>query len=147
MTPALAQQHEAQKARIHRMNEAAIRFARRSISNPKPVLKGMTKPLWFSIEADAVQTIEHIQRVVAAHYSVTRLDILSSRRPERIVAPRRIAMYLAHKLTNHASGAIGRQFDRDHTTILAAVKKVERMMRADGELRAQVAALEAALSA
>jgi chromosomal replication initiation ATPase DnaA len=147
MTPALAQQHEAHKARIHRMNDAAMQFALRPKLIPKPILKGMTKPLWFSIEADAVHTIENIQRVVAGRYGVSRLDILSSRRPERIVAPRRIAMYLAHKLTNHASGAIGRQFDRDHTTILAAVKKVERMMRADGELRAQVAALEAVLAA
>ena len=129
------------------MNNAASRFASTPKRVAQPILKGMTKPLWFSIEADSIHTIENIQRVVAGHYGVTRLDILSSRRPERIVAPRRIAMYLAHKITNHASGAIGRQFDRDHTTILAAVKKVERMMRASGELRAQVAELEAVLAA
>ena len=38
--------------------------------------------------------IEEIQKLVASHYSVTRADILSSRRTATVVKPRQVAMYL-----------------------------------------------------
>ena len=44
--------------------------------------------------------IEDIQKLVANHYSVTRADILSSRRTAVVVKPRQIAMYLAKTLTS-----------------------------------------------
>ena len=71
--------------------------------------------------------IEDIQRVVARQYNVSRSDLLSSRRTANVVRPRQVAMYLAKTLTLRSLPEIGRRFGgRDHTTVLHAVRKIER---------------------
>lgn len=85
-------------------------------------------------------SIEDIQRLVARHYKIGRRDLLSFRRTADIVRPRQIAMYLARILTLRSLPEIARMFsNRDHTTVLNAVKKVERRMNADAVLAATIA--------
>ncbi len=80
--------------------------------------------------------IEDIQKLVASHYSVTRADILSSRRTATVVKPRQVAMYLAKALTLRSLPEIGRRFGgRDHTTVLHAVRKIEGLSSSDAALR------------
>ena len=74
--------------------------------------------------------IEDIQKLVASHYSVTRADILSSRRTATVVKPRQVAMFLAKTLTLRSLPEIGRRFGgRDHTTVLHAVRKIEGLLQ------------------
>jgi chromosomal replication initiator protein len=76
--------------------------------------------------------IDEIQRAVARHYSVSRADLLSSRRAANVVRPRQIAMYLAKTLTLRSLPEIGRRFGgRDHTTVLHAIRKIERLIAND----------------
>ena len=76
--------------------------------------------------------IEDIQKLVASHYSVTRADILSSRRTATVVKPRQVAMYLSKALTLRSLPEIGRRFGgRDHTTVLHAVRKIEGLTASD----------------
>ena len=76
--------------------------------------------------------IEDIQKLVASHYSVSRADILSSRRTAVVVKPRQVAMFLAKTLTMRSLPEIGRRFGgRDHTTVLHAVRKIEALSAND----------------
>jgi chromosomal replication initiator protein len=87
--------------------------------------------------------IEDIQKLVASHYSVTRADILSSRRTATVVKPRQIAMYLAKTLTLRSLPEIGRRFGgRDHTTVLHAVRKIEGLSNADRALNDELELLK-----
>jgi chromosomal replication initiator protein len=87
--------------------------------------------------------IEDIQKLVANHYSVTRADILSSRRTAAVVKPRQIAMYLAKTLTLRSLPEIGRRFGgRDHTTVLHAVRKIEGLSHADRTLNDELELLK-----
>jgi chromosomal replication initiator protein len=87
--------------------------------------------------------IEDIQKLVASHYSVTRADILSSRRTATVVKPRQIAMYLAKTLTLRSLPEIGRRFGgRDHTTVLHAVRKIEGLSHADRSLNEELELLK-----
>ncbi len=80
--------------------------------------------------------IEDIQKLVASHYSVSRADILSSRRTAVVVKPRQVAMFLAKTLTMRSLPEIGRRFGgRDHTTVLHAVRKIEALAANDTTLR------------
>jgi chromosomal replication initiator protein len=73
--------------------------------------------------------IEDIQRVVAKHCGVRRDDMRSARRTANVVRPRQIAMYLCKMLTLKSLPEIGRSFGgRDHTTILHAFRKMERLV-------------------
>ncbi|MBV8664146.1 MAG: chromosomal replication initiator protein DnaA [Hyphomicrobiales bacterium] len=87
--------------------------------------------------------IEDIQKFVANHYSVTRADILSSRRTATVVKPRQVAMYLSKALTLRSLPEIGRRFGgRDHTTVLHAVRKIEGLTASDAALREEIELLK-----
>jgi chromosomal replication initiator protein len=83
--------------------------------------------------------IEDIQKMVATRYNVSRADILSERRTAAVVKPRQIAMYLSKSLTPRSLPEIGRRFGgRDHTTVLHAVRKIEKAVGEDRSLNDEV---------
>ena len=87
--------------------------------------------------------IEDIQKLVASRYNVSRSDILSERRTAAVVRPRQIAMYLSKVLTLRSLPEIGRRFGgRDHTTVLHAVRKIEKALADDTSLSDEVELLK-----
>jgi chromosomal replication initiator protein len=87
--------------------------------------------------------IEEIQKLVATRYNVSRSDILSERRTAAVVKPRQIAMYLSKVLTLRSLPEIGRRFGgRDHTTVLHAVRKIEKALGEDISLNDEVELLK-----
>ncbi len=91
-------------------------------------------------------TIEEIQQKVAERYGIRVSEMQSKRRERTVARPRQIAMYLAKALTPRSLPEIGRKFDRDHTTVIHAVKKVEEMMAEDASFREEVEGLRRSLS-
>ncbi|MBO6508542.1 MAG: chromosomal replication initiator protein DnaA [Roseibium sp.] len=87
--------------------------------------------------------VEEIQQVVCKHYSVTKADLLSSCRARTLVRPRQIAMYIAKVVTGRSLPEIGRRFgNRDHTTVLHAVRKIEGMVKKDKVLAQEIELLK-----
>jgi chromosomal replication initiator protein len=77
-------------------------------------------------------TIEEIQKSVASHFNIRISDMHSARRARSVARPRQVAMYLAKQLTSRSLPEIGRKFgNRDHTTVMHAVKKVDELREAD----------------
>ncbi|MEQ8657353.1 MAG: chromosomal replication initiator protein DnaA [Hyphomicrobiales bacterium] len=90
--------------------------------------------------------IEDIQRATALQFGLTKTDLLSHRRTKQIVGPRQIAMYLAKVMTVRSLPDIGRRFGgRDHTTVLHAVRKIEKELQTDSGLQKVVEALKSAI--
>lgn len=90
--------------------------------------------------------IEDIQRATALQFGLTKTDLLSHRRTKQIVGPRQIAMYLAKVMTVRSLPDIGRRFGgRDHTTVLHAVRKIEKELQTDASLQKVVEALKSAI--
>lgn len=91
--------------------------------------------------------ISHIISVTAEYFGIPSIDIRSNRRNTAVVIPRQIAMYLAKTMTIYSLPEIGRRFsNRDHTTVLYSVRKIERLIKTDADLRAKVEALRAQLA-
>jgi chromosomal replication initiator protein len=52
-------------------------------------------------------------------------------------------MYFAKKLTTSSLPEIGRKFsNRDHTTVIHAVKKIEELMNKDNEIKQKVSEIK-----
>ena len=84
-------------------------------------------------------TIDEIQRKVSDHYRIRHAEMVSARRAREVARPRQIAMYLAKQLTPRSLPEIGRRFGgRDHTTVIHAVKQIEKLRHTDAELDADV---------
>lgn len=87
-------------------------------------------------------TIDEIQRAVSQHFDVKQLDLISERRAVAIARPRQIAMYLAKRLTTRSLPEIGRKFgNRDHSTVIHAVRRIEELRGRDGEIDGAVRSL------
>ena len=83
--------------------------------------------------------IETIQNIVAAHFNLNIQEMLSPRRSRLLARPRQIAMYLAKQYTTNSLPDIGRKFsNRDHTTVIHAVKKIEELIKKDNEIKQNI---------
>jgi chromosomal replication initiator protein len=76
-----------------------------------------------------------VQEAVAARLELTVDDLLSPSRTARIARARQLAMYLTRELTDLSLPAIARAFNRrDHTTVLHAIRRVERKALEDASV-------------
>ena len=83
--------------------------------------------------------VESIQNLVASYFNLNLQEMLSPRRSRVLARPRQIAMYLAKQHTSNSLPDIGRKFsNRDHTTVIHAVKKIDELIKKDNEIRQSV---------
>jgi len=109
------------------------------------LIERASEPSWFVVltPGEGRPQVRDIQKAVCKHYGVTLPDLLSPRRTANIVKPRQVAMFLCKELTIRSLPEIGRRFGgRDHTTVLHAVQKMRRDMRADAVLAHDIAILQ-----
>ena len=84
-------------------------------------------------------SVESIQNLVALHFNLNLQEMLSPRRSRSLARPRQIAMYLSKQHTTNSLPDIGRKFsNRDHTTVIHAVKKIDELIKKDNEIRQSV---------
>ncbi|MFM9943037.1 MAG: helix-turn-helix domain-containing protein [Hyphomicrobiaceae bacterium] len=96
--------------------------------------------------------IQTIFEVITRHYGVTVDEILSPDRTRRVVEPRQMGMYLAHRFSGRSLPEIGRRFGgRDHTTVLHADRKIARLTQENpilaGHSRSLIAGIERTMAA
>ncbi|WP_353067486.1 helix-turn-helix domain-containing protein [Arcanobacterium hippocoleae] len=65
----------------------------------------------------------------ASYFNISLEDLKSPVRTRSFTMPRHIAMYLCREMTDYSLPKIAELFDRrDHTTVLNALRKVEKQM-------------------
>ncbi len=131
--------------------EGALRrvIAHSQLLSDKEITLDMTQDVLKDMlrSYDKRTTIDEIQKKVAEHFNISVKEMQSSRRARTVARPRQIAMYLAKQLTSRSLPEIGRKFDRDHTTVMHAVRKVEELILEDASLAENVDALRRILEA
>ena len=90
-------------------------------------------------------TLRAIQDAVCAVNGITREELLSPRRSTRIAHARQLAMYLARELTPLSLTEIARGFDRDHTTVLHAIRSVSSRLEPGSETATALHTIHATL--
>ncbi len=84
-------------------------------------------------------SIDEIQTQVAEHFKIRKAEMTSARRAREVARPRQVAMYLSKQLTPKSLPDIGRRFGgRDHTTVIHAVKQIEKLRASDADLDADI---------
>ena len=105
--------------------------------------KSILKDVFSQIK---VITVDKIQNVVSNFYNIPLSDMLSQRRSRPLARPRQIAMYLAKKMTSRSLPEIGRRFaNRDHTTVIHAVKTIVRLSEQDDEMKKNISQIKSLL--
>lgn len=80
-------------------------------------------------------TPEYIISTVADYFSVTPSDLAGNKRNSKVVVPRQISMYLCREIIDTSLKSIGKQLgNRDHTTVMHGIEKIENELRYDMNL-------------
>ena len=103
-----------------------------SVGDCKTILKDIFSQI-------KVITVDKIQNIVSNYFNIPLSEMLSQRRSRPLARPRQIAMYLAKKMTSRSLPEIGRRFaNRDHTTVIHAVKTITRLSEQDDEMKKNI---------
>lgn len=82
--------------------------------------------------------VNSIKKVVGKRFSIKMEDFNSKRKTQSIAWPRQIAMYLTTELTDMSLPEIGREFNRDHSTVVHARDVVKEKVEADPFFAAEI---------
>ena len=110
------------------------------INNKSPSIHDCSRILkdFINYNSKAIN-VESIQNMVAAHFNLDIQEMLSAKRSRSLSRPRQIAMYLAKQYTTSSLPDIGRKFsNRDHTTVIHAVKKIEELIKNNNEIKQNI---------
>ena len=90
-----------------------------------------------------VITPEYIISMVAEHFDVSVEDLYGNKRNSKIVMPRQIAMYLCREIISTPLKSIGKCLgNRDHTTIMHGIDKIEKEIVSDDNLKNTIETLK-----
>jgi len=87
----------------------------------------------FKAEGNALPTPNLIINQVCKFYSVDESVLRGTLKNKGTAEARQVAIYLIRKLTNLSTPEIGKELNKDHSTILYSVNKVEQMLAAGDE--------------
>jgi len=140
---ALAYVAERSSPNIREMEGAIIRImAYRELSKKEVVDLTMAEQVTRDLFPDHSHRpipVSYIQREVCRFYSLSQTDLIGSKRSQAIVYPRQIAMYLSRELTDLSLPKIGQEFGgRDHTTVMHATAKIQKLMSEQREVYNQI---------
>lgn len=86
-----------------------------------------------------VTSVKKIAESVAEFYNISIEDLIKQSRKKEFVKPRQIAMYLVRKELDNSFPSIGDYFGgRDHTTVMHAVEKVEKLVTSKDSFKQEV---------
>jgi chromosomal replication initiator protein len=84
-------------------------------------------------------SIRSIQLRAAEYYRLDPDWFCAASRIRRVARPRQVAMYLSRLLTKNSLQEIGRRFGgRDHSTVIHAVRQVEKLRLEDAEMDSDI---------
>ena len=81
---------------------------------------------------------DSIINATANYFNMTEADLTGVNRTKGVTEARQISMYLIRTLTNLSLPDIGKIFNRNHSTVLVSIRKIESQMEKNPELAAVI---------
>jgi chromosomal replication initiator protein len=132
------------KSNIRELEGALVRLVAYSSLTGEAVTLGLAQRVLKNLveSQTRVITIGQIQRNVAEEFQLKVSELKAKDNSRRVAEPRQIAMYLSKELTQSSLSEIGREFGgKHHTTVMHAIRKVERQQKSDPKLKAIISRL------
>ncbi|APS00959.1 chromosomal replication initiator protein DnaA [Pajaroellobacter abortibovis] len=136
---------QAVRSNIRELEGALIRLIAKSslIHQPLDLAFACSEMAATRGDRNSDTRIEDIQRFVCHRFKLRSTDLTGKQRHKTIALARHIAMYLCKISIKSSLPEIGRAFgNRDHTTVLNGIRKIEALREANLEVRAHVEFLE-----
>src|SRR6186713_3584142 len=134
---------------VRELEGALIRLAAKSSLTGRPIDQEFTlSELAKAAPAQRdIMSVEDIQRAVCGHFRLSNAELLSKDRHKSIAFARQVAMYLCRQRLKSSFPELGRAFgNRDHTTVMSAVRRVESLRKRDPQVNAHLEEIERKLA-
>jgi chromosomal replication initiator protein len=132
------------KTNIRELEGSLIRIGAHASLTKREINLALAREVLARLIEPAAKVIspDSIMKAVADHYSIKISDLRSERKHKVVALPRQVAMYLMRGMTRCSLPEIGLRFGgRDHTTVMYAVKKIEKRSREDVSLKSTIETL------
>lgn len=107
------------------------------LSSAKDVLKNH-----IASDKKKAITAELVQETVAEYFDIEVESLSNKSRSAKIVYPRQLAIYLLRKNTEQTFKEIGKNFNKDHSTVISSIKKIEADVKNKMEVRLDISNIE-----
>ena len=137
------------RSNVRELEGTLIRLAAKSSLTGCPVDLAFARAEITAVSPTRAETgsVEEIQRAVCHHFHLRSNDLTSKDRHKSVAFARHVAMYLCKQRLKCSFPELGRAFgNRDHTTVMSAVRKIEAQRDSDPQVRAHLEALERKLA-
>ena len=111
-----------------------------AFGNPDITLSDVKSLLENHFSAGALKkiTVEAVQHEVEQYYQVSHADLIGTKRSRNIAYARHVAIYLCRQMIDIPYNDIGKRFNRDHSTIMSSVEKIEKKTKESRELQEEL---------
>lgn len=135
---------QAVRSNVRELEGALIRLLAKSSLLHRPIdVDFVRAELSASMPRVSETGVDDIQRAVCHHFKLTERELCSKDRHKSIAFARHIAMFLCKQRLKSSYPELGRAFgNRDHTTVMSAVRKIESLRETDAEVRGHLEALD-----
>jgi chromosomal replication initiator protein len=137
------------QSNVRELEGALIRLAAKSSLTGRPIDDEFARSEMALVaprRAD-LMSVEDIQRAVCNHFRMSNSELLSKDRHKSVAFARQVAMYLCRQRLKCSFPELGRAFgNRDHTTVMSAVRRVEQLRQKDPQVNAHLEAIEQRLA-
>ena len=133
---------------VRELEGAVISIMAQSSLNKKPITLELVKEMLSRFTKNTVKEIsfDSILRVVSNYFKVDSELITGKTRKREVTQCRQLVMFFCKKYTNLALAAIGSHCgNRDHATVLHALKVIEDLLSIDKKFKIQVEEIEKSL--
>lgn len=137
------------KSNVRELEGALIRLAAKSSLTGRPVDLAFAQAELARVapQRPDLVSVEDIQRAVCTHFRMSNAELLSKDRHKSVAFARQVAMYLCRQRLKSSFPELGRAFgNRDHTTVMSAVRRVEELRAKDPQVNAHLEAIEQQLA-
>jgi len=131
---------------VRELEGALTRVLATSALRGVPLDAALVETLLAPLDRNNRLSVEIIQERVSEHFHVSVGDLKSHRRDRAVTYARQIAMYLSRTMAEVSFPSIAEQFgNRDHSTVMHAVRAVEDRRRQDPTIGSVLLTLESEL--
>ena len=119
---------------IRELEGALIRLTAFASLNRQEITRDVAEIVLKDLIADTMTkpiTAAMIMAETADHFGISVEELRSPGRSANLALARQIAMYLCRDLTDLSLPKIGQEFDRDHTTVIHACRKIRDLIAKD----------------
>ncbi len=120
-------------------------YAIQSLKRVKITVQMAQKYLSDIFSSSALNEPDDVVRVVSEYYNIPKTEITGKKQKKELVHARQVSMFIMKNVFNMTVVEIAKYFDKDHTTVLHAINKIESQIQKNEKLKEEIMDIEKSL--